>query len=138
MAQQHYCYILKNDRGQTYVGYTVNPKKRLRQHNGEIVGGARYTKGKGPWDFLFFITSPDLDVHTGLSLEWWLKHPTGSRRNKPKEYCGIGGRILTLPLVLCNPKFEHMLFTLHVCSEYKKDVEEMCQNLDSVSIHDIT
>jgi predicted GIY-YIG superfamily endonuclease len=38
-----YCYLLYTDEGQTYVGATVDPDRRLRQHNQEIVGGARAT-----------------------------------------------------------------------------------------------
>lgn len=40
MDNKHYWYILKNnddnDRNKTYNGYTVNPKRRIRQHNQEI------------------------------------------------------------------------------------------------------
>jgi predicted GIY-YIG superfamily endonuclease len=32
-----------------YVGMSVNPAHRLRQHNGEIVGGARSTRAWRPW-----------------------------------------------------------------------------------------
>jgi predicted GIY-YIG superfamily endonuclease len=38
-----YCYLLYTDEGQTYVGATVDPDRRLRQHNKEISGGARAT-----------------------------------------------------------------------------------------------
>jgi structure-specific endonuclease subunit SLX1 len=38
-----YCYLLTNETGSTYVGATVDVEKRLRQHNQELVGGARAT-----------------------------------------------------------------------------------------------
>ena len=43
--EEWYCYILRNKQPQyshlTYNGSTNNPKRRLRQHNEEISGGAR-------------------------------------------------------------------------------------------------
>ena len=46
-----YVYLLLNEvSGVSYVGCTTNYKKRIRQHNGDIVGGARATrKWAGHW-----------------------------------------------------------------------------------------
>jgi len=42
----------------TYVGITNNPTRRLRQHNGEIKGGAKYTTRSrgGEWNFLYTVS----------------------------------------------------------------------------------
>lgn len=39
------CYCLASDTGRTYVGFTTNLDRRLRQHNAELQGGAKATKG---------------------------------------------------------------------------------------------
>lgn len=41
-------YLIQHDSGVTYVGATTDVKRRLRQHNGEIGGGSKYTNRKGP------------------------------------------------------------------------------------------
>ena len=33
-----------------YVGASTDPLRRLRQHNGEVVGGGRYTSKHRPWE----------------------------------------------------------------------------------------
>ena len=49
-SSDHMCYILKSSiSNRIYVGYTINFSRRLRQHNGEIVGGAKKTRNGRPW-----------------------------------------------------------------------------------------
>lgn len=46
----YYCYLLVSLKsGRTYIGYTSDPYRRLRQHNGEIQGGARSTHAHRPY-----------------------------------------------------------------------------------------
>ena len=46
-------YIIRNTKGTLYTGITSNIIRRLRQHNGEIVGGAKATRVGRPW-ILFY------------------------------------------------------------------------------------
>jgi putative endonuclease len=41
-------YILNCADGSFYTGVTTDVARRIRQHNGEIVGGARYTRVRRP------------------------------------------------------------------------------------------
>lgn len=46
-------YILKCNDDSLYTGITNDLIKRLRQHNGEIIGGAKYTSGRRPVTLLY-------------------------------------------------------------------------------------
>ena len=92
------CYILSSldpkHPNLTYNGSTNNLARRLRQHNGEIVGGARQTKRGRPWKVI--ATLSGFPNHkNALSCEWRIRHPTNSRK-RPPEYCGPVGRIKAL------------------------------------------
>ena len=68
-----YCYMLYTDEGQTYVGATVDPDRRLRQHNKEISGGARATGIKVAqgliWKRACYITNIP-EWRSALQIEW--------------------------------------------------------------------
>ena len=48
-----YVYIVECKDKSLYTGITNNIKKRLRQHNGEITGGAKSLQGKKPVYLLY-------------------------------------------------------------------------------------
>lgn len=134
----HYCYILYNDNNnKTYNGYTVNPLRRIRQHNSEIKGGAKYTtKSKVEWKYLLIIESEQFDKNNALCFEWMLKYPT-RKKPKPREFQGIIGRLKSLPLVLSYEKFENMNFKIKINILYLKEIEEILENFKNRVIIDI-
>ena len=48
-----FVYLLQCADGTFYAGVTTDLVRRLRQHNGEIVGGAGYTRGRRPVDLVW-------------------------------------------------------------------------------------
>ena len=79
-----YCYVLKSD-NKTYVGATIDPDRRLRQHNGEISGGAKATRGH-VWTRHCLVGIFE-NEHDALSFEWHLKYNSKKckRRGTPIE-----------------------------------------------------
>jgi structure-specific endonuclease subunit SLX1 len=77
-----YCYLLFSGR-QTYIGATVDPDRRLRQHNGEITGGARRTHGLS-WQRACYVSGfPTWNA--ALQFEWaWKRHGRGKPRLEGK------------------------------------------------------
>ena len=72
MAQNNYLvYLLVNTVNNcTYIGCTNNSIRRLRQHNGELVGGAKYTtmkKNDGLW--VYYGQILNLEKKQALSIE---------------------------------------------------------------------
>ena len=100
------CYILKNKdekyKNYTYNGATNNFKRRLRQHNGEIKGGAKYTRGKGEWEPYCIITGFNGKIAT-LQAEWKIRTVQGRRR--PSKFSKPIGRIKGLNEILKLDKF---------------------------------
>lgn len=114
-----HCYALYRPddvHGRTYVGYTVDPARRLRQHNQEIKGGARATSGSKNWAFLFVVsvvsdddeTLPHFGPHEGLSLEWHLKRGKGGGGKRHRSR-GIARRFQLLREALELAKFNAFL-----------------------------
>jgi len=118
----HYCYILLNPNNRsTYNGYTVNLNRRLRQHNGELVGGAKSTSRYQGWQFLFILWSSheSWDKRKALSMEWHIRYPNG-KRPRPPQYIGAQGRLQGVREVIALKKFEELKGTWNywICDGY--------------------
>ncbi len=66
---QYYVYILRCADGTLYTGKTTDVAKRLRQHNGEIAGGAKYTSGRGPGKIVHIETYNTITEALGREAE---------------------------------------------------------------------
>ena len=59
MAGDWQVYILHCADGTLYTGVTTDLPRRLSQHNGEIAGGPRYTRGRRPVTLLWSEAAAD-------------------------------------------------------------------------------
>lgn len=79
------CYCLVSQSGSTYIGSTVDVDRRLRQHNGEIVGGARATSRGSGWRRVCHIVGFP-DEKAALQFEWrWKQLSRKEASNNPME-----------------------------------------------------
>jgi predicted GIY-YIG superfamily endonuclease len=65
-----FVYWIESDR-RAYIGATVDPRRRLRQHNGELAGGASRTRGR-QWRFVTVVYGFRTWIET-LQFEWALR-----------------------------------------------------------------
>ncbi len=140
----HHCYILANkENGRTYNGYTNNLSRRLRQHNQELKGGAKYTKdfGNKTW-FIVAYVSGYPDRINALQCEWRIKHPDNKRKRGAK-YSGAYGRIKGLNEVLKldrwtgNSTIDNSSFelTVHVLEEYAHLLTNLPENIQTILMY---
>ena len=141
MSKDNYiCYILKCDNW-TYNGCTNNFERRIRQHNGEIKGGAKCTSKRGPWSPYCIITGFQDNVEA-LQTEWRIKRVEGKRR--PIKYSGPKGRIKGLNKILQMDQFtsksqrliKDMELTIYLDKEYYELLEELPENILLKDIND--
>ncbi len=64
-------YLLKCRGGNLYCGITNNLEKRLKQHSGELTGGAKYTRANAPCELVYQENSADRS--TALKRECEIK-----------------------------------------------------------------
>ena len=51
--QEWSVYLLRCADGSLYTGIATDLQRRLRQHNGELAGGARYTRPRRPVELVW-------------------------------------------------------------------------------------
>lgn len=113
-----YCYFLSSG-NLTYNGYTVDLDRRLRQHNGELAGGAQSTRWKGPWTILAALHSNDWTKRRAMQVEYTCKYPTG-RNPRPRGYSRAEGRLASLQHVLNKLIVQREQTTLFIHPAYKE------------------
>lgn len=96
-----YVYLLMSSNNSTYVGATVDPDRRLRQHNKEIKGGAHATGAKvakgETWERICFIKNfPDWTAT--LQFEWRFKQI--SRKINTRTLSPLEKRMKALKMLL--------------------------------------
>ncbi len=75
------CYCLVSQSGSTYIGSTVDVDRRLRQHNGELSGGAFATKRGSGWQRACHIVGFP-DEKAALQFEWRWKQLSRKESSK--------------------------------------------------------
>ncbi len=64
-------YMLRTATGSLYTGISTDPQRRLRQHQGELAGGSRALRGKGPLQLVWLF--PACHRSHASVLEYQLK-----------------------------------------------------------------
>jgi predicted GIY-YIG superfamily endonuclease len=103
----YFVYLLRstNHKGASYIGFSTDPRHRLRQHNGEVKGGAKHTSKYSPWTHVC-VVSGFLNKTMALMFEWHWQHPTRSlvlkQAAKGVKHHGRGpnGKLLLLNALL--------------------------------------
>lgn len=90
-----YVLALDDGSGRTYIGSTNDMHRRLRQHNGELAGGARATTRRAAWARWapVLLLEGFEDQRAALQAEWRLKHVRNRRNRLYPDLRGAGGKV---------------------------------------------
>nr|CAD1817489.1 unnamed protein product [Ananas comosus var. bracteatus] len=113
--------------------FTVNPRRRIRQHNGEIRCGAWRTKRGRPWEMILCIYGFPSNV-SALQFEWAWQHPTESLAVRKaassfKSLGGIANKIKLAYTMLNLPSWENLNLTANFFSTKYMKLSAGCPKL---------
>ena len=134
----HFVYLLKSEVcTRTYVGYSNDPVKRLRKHNGELVGGAKYTRGWRPWKIIAIVCG-FINKNDALRFEWRAQHSRkcgkwiGYDLARKRCWYGPNGRLRLIRLLMEKWDCEGDL-KMYCVEDMRLDGEELLCNFTHVS-----
>jgi len=127
-------YLIYNENN-TYAGVSNNYERRLRQHNQEIKGGAKYTTSKSPnWKHICIIEGFQ-DKIQAMQFEWAIKHV------HPRNAGGIENRIKKLETTLWKEKWtsksplsKDIPLVIYWCLEYNITLPDYVSSSSSSNI----
>ncbi|TYH36769.1 hypothetical protein ES332_D13G287600v1 [Gossypium tomentosum] len=131
------CYLLTSlsprHKGHTYIGFTVNPLRRIRQHNGEIGSGAWRTKSRRPWEMVVCIYGFPTNV-SALQCEWAWQHPRESEAVRQaaatfKSFSGVTNKIKLAYTMLTLPAWQSLNITVNYFSTKYTNHSASCPSL---------
>jgi len=113
------CYFLRSlTSRRIYIGATVELSRRIRQHNGEIEGGAKKTRKGRPWKIVAYVTGFPT-FQTALQFEWRNQHPPTRRQGMPGKVHNLAD-VLWLPQWTSNsPPSNTLYLTVHWRESYR-------------------
>ena len=128
-------YILRSDNC-SYVGMTNNFFRRIRQHNKEIKGGAKYTSKRDNWYPICIIDGFN-NKKEACQCEWSIKHckKTTISNGPLKRIVNLNTLLYKNKWTLNSPNISNQLLTIYIDDEYKDKMKRNVEHLEIIKAY---